>query len=97
MGQDLAASPEIVRRAARTALRRAEEMRLQSIAFPAFGTGVGRMPAKDSADAMVGALRAHLAEVPASTLRRVYLVLFQDDTYRAFAEALGIKGARRVG
>jgi O-acetyl-ADP-ribose deacetylase (regulator of RNase III) len=97
MGQDLAANPEMVGRATRAALRRAEEMRLQSVAFPAFGTGVGRMAGKDSAEAMVGALRAHLAEVPASTLRRVHLILFQDDTYRAFTDALGVKDARRAG
>jgi len=97
MGQDLASSGDVVRRATRAVLRRAEEMRLQSLAFPAFGTGVGRMPPKESAEAMVGALRAHLAEVPASTLRRVHLVLFQDDTHQAFSEALGVKGARRAG
>ncbi len=96
MGQDLQSSPEIVRRATLAALRRAEEMRLHSLAFPAFGTGVGRLVPKDSAEAMVGALRAHLAEVPGSSLRRVHLVLFQDDTYQAFGTALGL-GARRVG
>lgn len=97
MGQDLASSADVVRRATRAALRRAEEMRLQSVAFPAFATGVGRMPPKESAEAMVAALRAHLADVPASTLRRIHMVLFQDDTYQAFSEALGIKGARRAG
>jgi O-acetyl-ADP-ribose deacetylase len=94
MGQDLASTPDGVRRATRAALNRAEEMRLQSLAFPAFGTGVGRMPPKESAELMVTALRAHLAEVPASTLRRIHLVLFQDDTYQAFAQVLGVKGAK---
>lgn len=96
MGSDLQSNPDVVQRATRAALRRAEEMRLQSLAFPAFGTGVGRMPPKDSAEAMVGALRAHLAEVPGSTLRRIHLVLFQDETHQAFAAALGLTGARRV-
>lgn len=97
MGQDLATSPDIVRRATLSALRKAEEMRLQSLAFPAFGTGVGRMSPKDAAEAMVGAIRAHLAEVPGSSLRRIHFVLFQDDTHRAFLTALGLGGARRVG
>jgi len=97
MGLDLQSSPEIVRRATLGALRRAEEMRLQSVAFPAFGTGVGRMAPKDSADAMVGALRAHLADVPTSSLRRVHLVLFQDDVHQAFRAALGLNSAQRVG
>jgi len=97
MGQDLRSSPDVVRRATLSTLRRAEDMRLQSLAFPAFGTGVGRMVPKDSAEAMVGALRSHLADVPGSTLRRIYLVLFQDDTYQAFGTALGLSQAGRVG
>jgi len=97
MGQDLRASSDVVRRATLAAMRRAEEMRLHSLAFPAFGTGVGRMPPPDAAEAMVGALRAHLAEVPTSSIRRVHLVLFEDDTYRAFGATLGLSGARRAG
>ena len=97
MGQDLASSPEIVRRATLAALRRAEEMRLSSVAFPAFATGVGRMAPKDAAEAMVAGLRTHLGEVPGSSLRRVHIVLFQDDILRAFMAALGLTGARHVG
>ncbi|HEV8310568.1 MAG TPA: macro domain-containing protein [Methylomirabilota bacterium] len=97
MGQDLRSGSEVVQRATLATLRRAEEMRLHSLAFPAFGTGVGRMAPKESAEAMVGALRTHFSEVPESTIRRIHLVLFQDDTYQAFGAALGGSGARRVG
>jgi O-acetyl-ADP-ribose deacetylase (regulator of RNase III) len=97
MGEDLRATPEMVRRATLAALRRADELRLHTLAFPAFGTGVGRMPPKEAAEAMVGALRAHLAEGSGSGLRRVYLVLFQDETYQAFEAALGLARARRAG
>ena len=97
MGPDLKSTPDVVRRATLSALRRAEELRLQSLAFPAFGTGVGRMAPKQSADAMVGALRTHLADMSPSSLRRVHLVLFQDDIHFAFGEALGLSGARRAG
>jgi O-acetyl-ADP-ribose deacetylase (regulator of RNase III) len=97
MGQDLRASSDVVRRATLAAMRRAEDMRLHSLAFPAFGTGVGRMSPQDAAQAMVEALRAHLAEVATSSIRRVHLVLFEDDTYRAFRAALGLTEARREG
>jgi len=96
MGPDLRSSADLVRRATLNALRRAEELRLHSLAFPAFGTGVGRMDPKDSAEAMVGALRAHFAEVPDSSLRRIYLVLFQEDTHQAFGSLLGLANARRA-
>ena len=96
MGVDLRSSADLVRRATLNSLRRAEELRLHSIAFPAFGTGVGRMEPKDSADAMVGALRAHFAEVTDSSLRRIHLVLFQEETYQAFGSLLGVTKARRA-
>jgi hypothetical protein len=54
------------------------------------------MDPKDSAEAMVGALRAHFAEVPDSSLRRIYLVLFQEDTHQAFGSLLGLANARRA-
>ena len=96
MGADHSSSPEVVRRATSAALRRAEEMRLQSLAFPAFGTGVGRMAPKESAEAMVGALRAHFQEYRTSSLRRIHFVLVPE-TYPAFEAALGLSGARRAG
>ncbi len=88
MGPDLRSSADMVRRATLTTLRRAEELRLQSLAFPAFGTGVGRMAPRESADAMVGAFRAHFAQAAGSSLRRIHLVLFQDETYQAFSASL---------
>jgi O-acetyl-ADP-ribose deacetylase (regulator of RNase III) len=96
MGADLRATADHVRRATLNALRRAEDLRLHTLAFPAFGTGVGRMAPQEAADAMVGALRAHLAEARESSLRRIHLVLFQDDTYQAFGSLLGLTSARRA-
>jgi O-acetyl-ADP-ribose deacetylase (regulator of RNase III) len=96
MGLDLRSNAELVRRATKNALRRAEELRLHTLAFPAFGTGAGRVEPKDCADAMVGALRAHFAEVADSNLRRIHLVLYQEDTYQAFGSLLGLTSARRA-
>lgn len=96
MGPDLRSDAEHVRQATLNALRRAEDLRLHTLALPAFGTGVGRLAPKDSADAMVGALRTHLAAVPDSSLRRIHLVLFQDETYQAFGALLGLTNARRA-
>ena len=96
MSGDLRSTPELVRRATLATLRKAEELKLHSLAFPAFGTGVGRMDPKDSAESMIGALRSHLAEVPASSLRQIHLVLFQEETYQAFGSLLGLRPGRRV-
>jgi len=96
MGADLRSSADLVRRATLNTLRRAEELRLHTLAFPAFGTGVGRLAPKEAATAMVEALRAHLTETRESSLRRIHLVLFQDDTYQAFGTLLGLVSARRA-
>jgi hypothetical protein len=45
---------------------------------------------------MVEALRTYFAEVPESSLRRIHLVLFQDDTYQAFGSLLGLTKSRRA-
>jgi O-acetyl-ADP-ribose deacetylase (regulator of RNase III) len=96
MGLDLRSNPDLVRRATSNALRRAEELKLHTVAFPAFGTGAGRVEPKDCADAMMGALRSHFAEVKESSLRRIHLVLYQEDTYQAFGSLLGPVKARRA-
>ena len=77
MGADHRSSADLVRRAMQSSLRRCEELRLHSVAFPAFGTGVGRVEPKDCADAMVGALRAHFAEVADHLFDVVPAVTFQ--------------------
>ncbi len=97
MGTDLRSTPESVRRATVETLRQAEELRLHTLALPAFGTGVGRLDPKDSAEAMIAGLRAHFAAVTTSSLRRIHLVLFQDETYQAFGALLGLKSGRRAG
>ena len=96
MGADLRSNADLVRKATTSALRRAEELRLTSVAFPAFGTGAGRVDPKDCATAMVGALRAYFTEVADSGLRRIHVVLYQEDTYQAFGEILGMVKTRRA-
>jgi O-acetyl-ADP-ribose deacetylase (regulator of RNase III) len=84
MGQDLRTSAGLVDRATRSALAAAEAHRIQSIAFPALGTGVGGFPLKDCARIMIEAIRAQAS--PGTSLRLVRLVLFGHAAYEAFAE-----------
>lgn len=87
MGQDLETSATLIDRATRNSLTLAETRRVASIAFPAFGTGVGGFPIGECARVMIEAIRAH---APAATsVRLVRLVLFGMPAYRAFAETAG--------
>jgi len=87
MGQDLRTSAALIERATRNALRIADAHHLASIAFPAFGTGVGGFPIEACARVMVEAIRAHAAMPTA--LRLVRLVLFGQPAYRTFAKVAG--------
>jgi len=85
MGQDLRTSAALITRATRSVLRLAARERLTSIAFPAFGTGVGGFPLEDCARIMIGEVKA-IAASP-GTIALVRFVLFGHHAFRAFAEA----------
>jgi O-acetyl-ADP-ribose deacetylase (regulator of RNase III) len=87
MGADLKTDAGTIARATRSVLALADKHRITSIALPAFGTGVGHVPAPESADAMLREVVNHL-KGGQSPLRRVVFVLYQDDAYRAFTETL---------
>ena len=85
MGQDLQTSAAFIDRATRSALAVAEDYGLQSIALPAFGTGVGGFPLDACARIMIEAVRA--AAPTARRLREVRFVLFGRPAYEAFERA----------
>jgi O-acetyl-ADP-ribose deacetylase len=77
-------SAEIVERATRSTLARAEELGCRSLALVAFGTGVGGFPLEEAARLMVGAAREHEGQ-----LERIVFAVHGEDAERAFGEALG--------
>ena len=91
MGSDLKTDPAIIGKTTRAVLAIAVKHRLTSLALPALGTGVGHVPAALSAEAMLEAVVSHL-RASESSLKRVIIMLYQDETYRAFIDAL-----KRVG
>jgi len=82
MGQDLRTSAAIIARATTSALALAEEKGLASIAFPAFGTGVGGFPLEECARIMIGAVRAHQPK----SVRLVRFVLYGQPAYDTFVD-----------
>ena len=57
MGQDLRTSADAIARATRRTLEVADELEAESLALPAFGTGVGGFPLDECAQLMVDAAR----------------------------------------
>ena len=94
MGQDLETSAEIIRAATDTALRRAEELQLASVAFPALGTGVGGFPLDRAAKIMLDVAQQHSGDQ--HSVRTVRFVLFDEVAYTAFRDAAEAAGVARA-
>ncbi len=86
MGPDLVTDEQKIRLATRNGLRRADELRLTSIAFPALGTGVGGFALDEAAQLMVDEIATHLRG--GSSIMTVILTAFNSDAERAFTQAL---------
>ncbi len=65
-------------------LQLAEKLALSSIAFPALGTGVAGFPVNECAKIMIETI----TNFPASTLQKVYLVLYNKQIYTTFQQEL---------
>jgi O-acetyl-ADP-ribose deacetylase len=77
-------SAEIIERATRSTLAKAEELGCRSLALVAFGTGVGGFPLDDAARLMVDAARSHTGD-----LERIVFAVHGAEAERAFREAVG--------
>ena len=94
MGKDLKTDPENITAATRATLAIAEKHKLSSIAFPALGSGVGGVPAAQSADAMLTTVVEHVKR-GTSSLEKVLFVLYEDQAQKAFSEVLKRLGGVR--
>ncbi len=84
MGQDLRTSADAIRAATGRTLEVADELGAESLALPAFGTGVGGFPLGECARIMVAEARAYEAR----SLRRVVFAVYGADAEAAFRSAL---------
>jgi len=82
MGQDLRTSDKLIRQTTIACLNLADKLGVESVAFPAFGTGVGGFPLKACANLMVEAVRTW--SDLARKLKRVQFCLFDEIGYGLF-------------
>ena len=87
MGMDLRTNADYIGAASENSLRRARELGLRSIVFPALGTGVGGFPLDQCARIMLEAVCRHAQEE--TPLERVAFVLYDRRSYDAFRRVLG--------
>jgi O-acetyl-ADP-ribose deacetylase len=77
-------SADIIERATRSTLARAEQLECRSLALVAFGTGVGGFPLDEAARLMVGVAQRH-----EGALERIVFAVHGDEAEQAFRGALG--------
>jgi len=81
-------SATIISEATCNSLRRAEELKLSSIAFPALATGVAAFPVGECAETMIAAVKKYAQSNPASRIKTVRFVLFGREDYEVFRRTL---------
>src|SRR2546429_6270731 len=84
MGQDLRTNAGLIERTTRSCVELADELGCESLALPAFGTGVGGFPLDECARIMVAAAREH----DPTSLRRVVFAVFGRAAAEVFESAL---------
>jgi O-acetyl-ADP-ribose deacetylase (regulator of RNase III) len=84
MGQDLRTDAQLIEQTTRSCLELTDELGCESLALPAFGTGVGGFPIGECARIMVGGAR----DYDPATLRRVVFAVFDAEGAAAFRAAL---------
>ncbi len=82
MGMDFKTDAEKIRRATYNSLLQAVEFGIESIAFPALGTGVGGFPMDECVRIMLDEVRDFTRSH--AGLKKVIFVLFDDTAYRTF-------------
>ena len=84
MGQDLRTNAELINRTTESCLRVADELGAQSLALPAFGTGVGGFPLEECAGIMAAVVRSYEPRA----LARVVFAVFGEEAGQAFRRAI---------
>jgi len=85
MGQDLRTNNKLIRQATVSSLVLADKLKVRSVAFPAFGTGVGGFPMAACARLMVAAVTGF--RKMAVSLARVQFCMFDAYGFQAFTKA----------
>ena len=91
MGQDLHTSADKIRASTDNALKRAEELGIASIAFPALGTGVGGFDYVQAAEIMLTVCYEHSGGD--RSVRTIRFVLFDQLAFEAFDQVAKNLGA----
>lgn len=86
MGQDLSTDDRLIRKTTRQTLELAEKHNIESLDFPALGTGVGGFPIERCAEIMISEAYEFIKN--SHKVKSVGFILFDQTGYQAFADKL---------
>jgi O-acetyl-ADP-ribose deacetylase (regulator of RNase III) len=86
MGTDLKTDEGKIRNATLNSLKRVDELKLESVAFPSIGTGVGGFPLDSAAQIMLETV-VSFAQKDIS-IKNIIFMLFGSEAYQAFKRQL---------
>jgi len=86
MGMDFKTDEEKIRLSIKSSLTRADELKINSIAFPALGCGVGGFSPEKACSIMIEEICKHLTRP--SSLKNIKFILFDEKTYEVFKEGI---------
>jgi O-acetyl-ADP-ribose deacetylase (regulator of RNase III) len=86
MGQDLITNEDYIRDTMLNSLKRGEDLKIKSIAFPAFGTGVGGFPVDRCARIMMDVVKGFSDQL--QFIEEVRFVLFDKQSYDIWSALL---------
>lgn len=86
MNMDFKTDENKIRLAVRAALKKAEELGIESLAFPAFGTGVGGFSKEKAAEIMVEEIRKHIDA--GTKLKKIILADINEDQVKFFEKEI---------
>ena len=86
MGKDLKTNPTYIKDSTLNSLKRADELEITSIAFPAIGTGVGGFSTEECARIMMDVVRNFVPQ--AEYVKTVIFALFDEGSYDVFEREL---------
>jgi len=91
MDTKLETTGEMIAAATRSALSRASERGLQSIALPALGVGTSKFPPEDAGQVMLQEIGYHVQA--GTTLRHITISVMSEQVYKGFCKAFGVEEA----
>ncbi len=86
IGQDLNTDSNKIKMATRASLKTTEELKIESITFPAFGTGVGGFPIEKCAKIMMQETINYINDK--NFIKLFNFVLFDQSTFTTFVREL---------